>query len=354
MLIAVLLFNTLQAQIKPISDEDAKLYYQKAEDAYNATDYYRAAIIAINVLQIRMDKWTPKTLSLFLKSVYKNFTETNQISQQNFKKNDYLQYSSYYNDCNQFFKMVDQATYPADKYKEIQDIQAYFKQKMEQFAYQKDRTPDKAIAFLNECAAKFPNPEIGGYDLRGIQKELKFTHIVYGNKTVGNYINFKIDSGYLHIRALTKDQSQHGKNLNEVYSMYDIIDLQHSPSLDKDTVNTGEVYFYPRHETHYTKDFTVPEQDTLLLQKQRKDDADYFTGYTYHLGILNTRNKNTFSFKENELVIQYPILDFFDNKNKEFIDGGYAGRIEEAFKYLTDYYPKQKQQQKSAQRDKGF
>ncbi len=225
---------------------------------------------------------------------------------------------------------------------------------MEQFAYQKDRTPEKAIAFLNECAVRFPNPAIGGSDDRRIQKGVKFTHDLFYDKTVGNYINFKIDSGYLHIRAITKNQNSNNKKWNRVYSIYDVIDLQHSPSLDKDSTNNGDVYYCPRRSDNFDKDFTVREQDTLLYQKQRKDNADYFTGYTSSGFNTLLINKYTFSFRENELVIQYPVLDFFDNKNKEFIDGGYAQRIEEAFKYLTEYYPKQKQQQKSAQRDKGF
>ncbi len=352
MLIAVLLFNTVQAQTDEISDADAKLAYQKAEDAYNATDYFRAVIL-VQKLIFEMNKNTSKTQYLLIKSIYKNFTETNQISQDKLKQNNYQQYKFCADECTHFFKMVDQATYPADKYKEIQDIQAYFKQKMEQFAYQKDRTPEKAIAFLNECAAKFPNPGIGGRDYRSIQKGVEFTHSVLAdyNKTMGNYINFKIDSGYLHIRAITKDKDYNGKKYNEMYSIYDVIDLQHSPSLDKDSVNNGDVYYCPRHTSYFDRNFTVREQDTLLYQKQRKDNADYFTGYYDYLII---DKKNTFSFREKALVINYPILDFFDEKNKEFIDGGYAGRIEEAFKYLTDYYPKQKQQQKSAQRDKGF
>lgn len=153
--IFVILFAIAFAQVRAqqISETDAKLLYQKAEDAYNNTDYYGASKILYDLYN-KQGKWTSRVLYLYLKSSYENMTASSQRSSSSYKES-FDNYVLFGENCDKFFQIIDKATYPQEKYNDIVAIHQYFKQKAQEHANEKDRTPQDAINFLNECAKKF-------------------------------------------------------------------------------------------------------------------------------------------------------------------------------------------------------
>ena len=363
-LILIFILFTLSRASAQISDADAKIQFQKITDTYDRAEYVPAARLCED-LKSKMGKWNPKLLYIYLQSVYKSYID----SRPGISKFDmtYQNLSLFKNLSDEFLGMVDRNTYPAEKYNDILAAKKYFEDNLSKTEYQTSRTIEKAVAFLNECAGKFTNPQVGSEHLSVspdlIDYGLGFTWTPLYSKSIGVYLNFILDNGFLHIKTLTKIETSTGASGNHTLFMYDIIDLRHLPSIDSgySETNAEKVYAYIYHFGHYNKKYHIDVEDTMFRPPVVKDGEVrfkyYVRGKSYSVYSTNTGRIE----KENELKvpasISYPILDLFDKKNKEYINGKYEERIREAWKYIINYYPKEKHTPPPAKvekRDNGF
>ena len=345
-----------------ISDADAKIQFQKITDTYDRTEYVPAARLCED-LKSKMGKWNPKLLYIYLQSVYKSYID----SRPGISKFDmtYQNLSLFKNLSDEFLGMVDRNTYPAEKYNDILVAKKYFEDNLSKTEYQTSRTIEKAVAFLNECAGKFTNPQVGSENLSispdPTKYGLGFTWGIYNDKCAGAYLNFVLDNGLLHIKTLTKLESTESSKNNRILFMYDVIDLRHLPSIDSGSVsgNAEKVYAYIYHRIHFVRNMNIDVEDTMFRPPVLKDGKVSFK--YYRDGKSYYTDKNTKSKIDREISepnsIVYPILDLFDKNNKEYINGKYEERINEAWKYIIHYYPKEKRTAPPAKvekRDNGF
>lgn len=332
LLICIIAITNGRAQIK---DNDAKLQFQDATDAYESTDYYKASTISQD-LKDKMHKWTPKVLYLFLESVYKNYTETEQKNELKYPVT-FQKFQGFKALNDSFFLLLDKSSYPQEKYSEMQKVQQYFLQMTKKTEYQTTRTPEKALAFLNECAKKFPS-RLGEESYHSIIQD--------------PYLNLRIDSSYLRIVYVDKIKSQSKNKWNKVNHYIDYIDLVHLPYIDEaKNIPDERVYSILSHEYDLDNKFEFNKQDTIPnnltnLWLENGQELLFYKQWS------KTKNKyledNHYSKKAN----LYDILSFFDNKNKEFQEGKYAERIKEAFWFIINYFPKQKTKAKEKIEDK--
>ncbi|MBW1655352.1 hypothetical protein [Flavobacterium quisquiliarum] len=315
-----------------LSDADAKILYQQAEDAYNNSNY-NEAIAKSKTLYQKMDKWTPKVLYLYLKSSFKNEPD-------NYKEN--LELS---NLCSEFFKITNKTTYPPEKYKEILEIQAYFKRKTEELAYQKDRTPQDAVNFLNECFKKFPEYPYNDDKIIKIEREISLNenflciiskalfHTNYGGSNLyyskGQTIyldlsklwlskfNVKYDAGLTVAQLLTDGLFEYDGDKKRLIGYI-------SYRKNEDRLDPKEIY---SREKNAQKDF-----DAMILVPSS-------------VAFDNKKSKQLSVF-ENTLY-QPTGYDFistnFNTSAVEYKEGNYEKRIMEAYKFLLDYFPKKEE-----------
>jgi type II secretory pathway pseudopilin PulG len=337
-LLAAFALTTTYAQI---SDADAKLQYQQAEDAYNSVEYYNAAQKLEN-LKNQMGSWNAKTLYLYLKCVQKSYD-----LQTGYNKN-YNTFSGFATLCDDFFRMIDKNTYPADKYKEMQKIQTYFKQQTEQYISQKGRTPQDAVDFLNECFIKFPD-----YKYADKEKEIiKIERKISLNGTTLCVIS----------KAIFKMTSEHKSNFIRYYtkghtSYYDLSKLRfevfnNNGLLQK--LTTGETrYFEGKKRLDGYVEYEVNEEDLGVssLYKNEKAALKLYEAITLlPPSVVFDFDKDVPDPYEGEMYYNNDcacfdfVFDNFDQFSQEFKDGNYAERIRDAFQFLVDAFPKKKEE----------
>ena len=315
LLIFFVLFNTAKVYAQ-ISDVDAKLLFQNISDAYESSAFYQSAIQSED-LEKKMGRWTPKVLHMYLQSVYRCYTSGN-LSNNRFD-GSYLTVLNFKNLSDTFFTLIDKETYPKEKYAEIITAQKYFSALANKLEYQTSRTPEKAIAFLNETAAKFPAK-------------------TYGNdteKVVYHYIKFTIDSSYLRIVSVRDKFSYHGNYSNTLCTYNDYIDLKHLPAKDEGKAPDNRLYYFPYESEHYNRHFKLDERDTAAAINFLWENGIQYL-------IFKTRFIPSGIYKKEKVIGPYLLPDFFETTSDEFKHGDYAKRINEAFSYLLNYYPKEK------------
>jgi len=313
-LITILFSSKTQAQI---SETDAQIQYQKAENAYNEANYVDAIIKLTDLYGKMNNKWTPKSLYLLLKSTYKGQTEERSSTAFTKDYNNYLGISSL---CDQFFKIIDKKTYPAEKYKEIQDIQKWSKAKEGEYAHQKDRQPEDVVDFLNECAKKFPN---------------KLTNVRYRNRQQWE----TEDSFNLKYRTIDSLYFKLDKNILKVFSLIrqrGIKEKWNEFLLAEDKVFFGKITSIKieKRKEEYREErmagYLLGEGSNVYRRGQNFSKKFEYTGF------------NSLDKQWKESTTGYDIYYYFDISSQEFKDGNYGERIKEAFEFLIDYFPKQK------------
>lgn len=324
-----------------ISDEAAKQIYQDAEEQYEAGNFYKCYEIC-NELIVKMGKPTLRVLYLDLKAIYNNIERKNDKSQYHLKKSykNFSKFSSYSSD---FFSAVDKNNYPSDKYNEMVEIQNYLNGGMKQYAYEKDRKPEDAINFLNECAKKFTNN--------------------YNKETIS--VNFSLDSCNLVINSFGTNKSTVGSRYHKVGRQKVIIDLSKS-WIDIFKYEYYKIYFDYRYffatefadgdELRYLKyeypvlarsQPTVNENAPIIIgPKIFLDGKPKYSNIT-SFAINHFSKKLEFTDEEFEKDIKFwkikpsdgfYIYTFFHEGNTEFIENNYKTRILDAFEFLFDYY----------------
>lgn len=332
---ATLLFCNVQAQIdttiteaSSINDTDAKLLYQQAEDAYNNTDYLTAAGMTYD-LAVKMGTWKPKILYLNLKSVYLNYTAANgQTSNGQYAKR-YDNFKLFFERCTTFFSLIDKATYPPEKYKEIAAIQTYFKGKVDEYTATKDRTPQDAIDFLNECAKRFP-----------IDKKVPAYQNDEGIEPIWQSLSFELKDSILIIKQLKKEK--HDRTVFSYATIY-MTDLsQITGILSKDfngniCNDCGYCYLTGTETSWFNNSGNKQYGLKGCVVSYSYGDTSASVGFAFQnwkhtsLQILATPNK-------------YWNGGLFDQTSANFQDGDYANRIKDAFQFLIDYFPKKKEE----------
>lgn len=367
-------FTQAQAQI---SDADAKLQYQQAEYAYERGDYCKAMQLCAD-LTGKLGKFTSRVLYLQEKSEYQDCIENNPNSNCHFKKS-YDDFHGALSRCDIFFSLVNKETYPTEKYKDIQDAQQYFQQMQQKYAYEKDRTPEKAVAFLNECAKKFPHC---------LDDDMKESSVL------NHYIRFYIERNYLivvnsdmaeqgyttatkevtyidltQISGLSKENNSNYGNtelrVKNPYRLYLTGAESYSQSGAKELtglmVGTKVAMAFKKKEVSATyqlfNDTTfISPRDAFQIEKNKENNSSNSMAIgAVSMSLARKHTKST-PVQSQNMRISHPngSIDLFDNFNmssQEFQAGNYANRIQAAFQYLIDYFPKSKPQQNNVQQD---
>nr|WP_162988913.1 hypothetical protein [Pedobacter schmidteae] len=252
---------------------------------------------------------------------------------------------------NVFFKITNQATYPAEKYKEIQDIQAYFKTKAEELAYQKDRTPQDAINFLNECFKKFPKyPYSESNKITKIEREISLYGTCLCMLTKAIFHDYEYNRHFYHVKGSTKYFDLSKLWLNTFDVKYDEL------LKVKEVLTTGQLRydgdnkFLAGYVAYSTNEGRI---GTDNLYKNEKSVLKIFNEMvlvpcSVAFDDNSLKNAKQLGAFESRLISSSDAYDFIGlnfNKNAaEFIDGNYEKRIMEAYKFLLDYFPKKKEE----------
>lgn len=350
----LLLFMILIYTISPaqISDSDAKLKYQQAETLYNEGDYFNAST-QMSELTKSMG-WNPKILYLYLKSVYQNYTAgSNQKSQRSYNKT-YDNFKRFYEDCNGFLYTVDKNTYPKEKYQEIEDIQKYFKNKMDEYASQKDRTPKDAIDFLNECAKRFP----GGY--------IKSSYNVEKYTLRTETLSFELTNHFLKVIAEENKLPKKGYDSKSIDLRIDIYDLSEGNIEYKNLFLLITPYYsYRQYYTIYDyysnrkRDKEQRERTEDRIQKKKNfipSDANLTEALSEKKGSEHygwkkiDRMHAGANFDGSSYGSDFNFYDYFlrysDSNQADWEKGNYEERIREALRFLIDSVPKKKAEEK--------
>lgn len=305
-------YSNAQAQI---SDGDAILLYRQAEEKYNETDYYGAAESAYRLAE-QMGA-VPKVLYLYIKSIYKSYSEQEQKSKSRYKET-YDNFANFTSVCTTFFNnvaVIGKEDYPPEKYAEIQDIHQWFNNQKEKYAYQKDRKPQDAIDFLNECAKKF-NIKTWSWKFELYGKWLKMEAPV-----IPRFANFY--------------KKKHGSIIIETkvyfFNLAKIIAISDGNFEGKMIYMNGKKYSDYFFEDSKTLTFEeVKVKESAILERDLKEK--------WQKRIDSLQKPETNFYSEN--VPNF--LSFFNITNEEFKDGNYAKRIIEALQFLIDSAPKEK------------
>lgn len=324
-LVAILIIKNISAQI---SDGDARLAYQQINDAYENTSYFSASQMSADLKQ-KMGKWTPRVMYMYLQCVFKNYTEATQNGGIRYPV-DYKKFCSFKSQADTFFTLVDKSSYPQDKYNNMVTAQKYFSDMMAKYKYQEDRTPESAVAFLNECARKYTNPHVGG------QPDIKNTsNVVYTNENSGDYfdrtLRFTLRDGYLFVTIVNKWRYKVDRKNTFAVINNDVIDL-HSGQPTNAQTNYVKSYIYHNLYIYKNRD-DLPKQDSMLPMKVLVQNTDKF-----RYACVRGSNERIDSFNVAATYLRFPVLDLF-SRTSDFYAGRYDDRILEAFNFLLNYYP---------------
>ncbi|TDP61043.1 hypothetical protein [Flavobacterium dankookense] len=273
-----------------INDTDAKLMYQKAEDAYNKENYQDAIKITADLnaeMNPNSKVWSPKVLFLHLKSAYRYFQLDNSSNK------SYDNFFILSKQSESMLATIDKTTYPQEKYNEIVLMNGYFQKKTKEFEVQKDRTPQEAIDFLNKCAKDFP------------AKDDTFQNLII--------TTFSIDDKYLKIISTC-------------------IDNNHKKVVYVDLANIDDVNCW---NTAEWKEF-IPCKFTSKI-------ANQFVAVGTSCMDIGDFNNTTIDVEKafvNWNERQLMLSDYFDVKSNLFLRENFSSRIESALQFLVDSSPK--------------
>jgi len=320
-ILAVLSVN-MKAQI---SDADAKIKYQQAEDAYNSHDYCKVLKLCEEINE-KMQTITPRVLYLEIKSTYGAFVDKEGKCKID---HTYTNFQKALNRCKDFDLVLGdhKNSYPADKYKEIQDIKTYFNTQVQALAYQKDRTPQDAVDFLNECTKIYK----GGL--------LKYA-IDPGHSFMSDAkISFQLVDHFLKVTCVSDEMVGSTKRL-EV--RVDIYDLTESKIATPDRF--GGIVVTPYYTKRFYKSLYDYNSKKKYKREQKQESEEMVKSLVdlmpSEITINGMEKMDSLKVKrDGHSDDQFHFLDYF------FIPGdSYQIRITEAMKFLVDAFPKKKEE----------
>ena len=354
-LIALFIFIVCSFASAQLPDDEARRLYDEAEQQYESQNYYNCYQQCISLSQL-MNKNTPKVLYLMIKAVNNNL-ETDKESSKNKLTKSYENYTKFYGYTTSFLKLVDPKTYPTEKLKEIELIRKSFEKGITLYEFQKGRTPEDAVAFLNDCAAKFPRKRHG-------ERKLIFTSVKFTFESPYlRVIDYNLQSSYIpgtefsgvtvtfidlsRINGIVKysldaENAEYLKCAN-----CEIWEFSGFKNVEK-PINGGELkrtfvdgIVESRRLSYRTgKDFSITDKslwaDTAFLPQQAfstwKDIDEIKDSSRYK------KNPSNLYFLSNPNRLMDGAL--FNEEAAEFQSGDYATRIKDAIQYLIDYVPK--------------
>lgn len=328
-----------------ISETEARQIYTEAEELFEANNFYECYVKCDDLIQ-KMGKSNPKILYLLLNSIYNNLEKKEDKSVYTLKKN-YRNFKIFNEWITDFFSMVDKNQYPSEKYNEMLFLQKYFLQGLQDYEHEKDRKPEDAISFLNECARKFPIRDISMYP--------------------NNYFdcNFSLEDSILQIDVLANLEQANFSGRQRIR-----IDLSKVWFENTQFQYEGKYYFH-FYYAEFGKNYTPKVGHPVLGPDLDKDapmlisTKSYIDGKAFYDNILwffddiykkkYTEEKFEESIKKSgfsKLSSGFYIYNYFNQRSKEFMDNNYRKRIYDAFEFLITYYGggnpiKSKQESKS-------
>jgi hypothetical protein len=205
-------------------------------------------------------------------------------------------------------------------------MQQYFTQMQQKYAYQTERTPEKAVAFLNECAAKFKKNKYGEpFRFRLINNQLK----------ISDHVTKDVQEAYHRFVGKMYIGGLNGKCIFFDFSKMTAID-------DNGTLSGYTVYIDNKKVedyvfVHYANNGHTYSGDRNKLYKEWSQEQ------LQQQALIDSVTAPDKSFGRTLCSA----FDFFDTTSQEFTDGNYKSRLLEAYQYLIDYFPKTSPQQES-------
>lgn len=334
-LLSIVFCNVNYAQI---SDDEAMQLYNQAEEKFDDNKFYDAYLLCDSLI-VRMKKAKPKVLYLQLKAIYNNIENNKDESVFKLDKS-FRTFSEFLHYTNTFFNIVDKNTYPTEKYNEILVIQEYFTKGLKDLEYQKDRKPEDAITFLNECATKFA---------------MKDTKSQY------NYGDFKVkfilENSILRIEVFSKIIDGGKPKDNKVARERILIDLSKVwiDYFNYTYQGSFEKLFYSEFGlsgrlASLNKYFPSPVDknapmiigpEIFIDGKSKYDNISWFYQWHYNKNLEYSDEefeKDNKLYGYSTLSSGFYLYNFFDQNSDEFKANDYRKRIADAFEYLIVYF----------------
>lgn len=290
------------------NDEKAIELYAQALQKFELNDFTTAYIKSEEAK--KFFKTTPPTKLKYLFTIsFRNAICGNEINvNKTCYSNDLNNYTFLLYYCNEILKEIDINTYPAEKYEKLIEAKDFANQGIKKYAYQKDRKPEDAIAFLNETAAKFPYRKYSNQKCDTATFSLKDDILEISNIFFVGEDNFAKRFNYIIFNKLYIKLSKSWKIGRELFSQN----------------KEGNFLFIKRF---------IKSKDSRNFDYKNSKEFEEFNKSNFENAKLVSYNEKGINFFDFSTLEQ-----IFDFENKEFIKGEYSHRIQEALKFLFEYY----------------
>lgn len=314
-----------------INDAEAKILYQQAEDAYNSNDFLKALTLSKS-LEEKMGKKLHKLTYILLKS-YDKCIENNLVNK-SYKDLDY-----HFTMASDFLSSVDKSSYPAEKYKEIEYINKKLLDLRAQYSAQKDRTPEKAVEYLNSFAQNYRASEFYRYrNNDGYERAYLYKDKAFYRENIDEYRHssrgpaykqffdyyFSLEGSLLRIKGILREKDREGRDrFNQVHVIDYCIDLSYcNLDMSNDNFIIGPL---------------VPGTRNQIAIKY-----GYHNKYDKKMNVTDDERKYLSQDKMFYIEGGFDIYQFWNPGWEGYKNEGYSLRIKEIFEYLINYFPKTK------------
>jgi hypothetical protein len=310
---------------KTISDEAARVAYADCRILFEENKFVQC-YSACQSLAEQMGRKTRKVQWLLVESGYTAFSYAidrafkKQLDTASAALLSYKNLSELHAEIRQLEAIMDTSEY---RYSYVRDIGSEVLAKANEHIYQKDRTPEKAVAFLNECAKKFPKTA----ESRGVNFD----------------IQFKLNGSVLNINAAAATFSKYYKT--PYYKGEMNIDLngvwieQRYVTRMKSEMELVYIFSDPNPSGSGYQSDTLP----VLYDGSTASDAFFKISWRRSSGKTDKIAKQELedaSFRILYAPYIISIYHFFNEAMPEFSREQYDRKIEETFRYLINYFKK--------------
>ena len=310
-----------------ISDDAARAAYAEYRILFEEKKFPQC-YSACQALTNKMGRKTRKVQWLLVESGYNAFSYAIDRSANKQMDSAYTSLLSYKNlsvlhaEIRQLEAMMDSSE---NSYSYVREIGSKVMDEVNKYAYQKDRTPEKAIAFLNDCAKKFQKK----VEYRGGEFDIKF----------------KLDSGVLIVKAAA---TTFGKYYKKPYYKGELKIHLKNVWIDRRYIyrmksEMGLVYIFAMPQSA-SRSSSI-QADTLPVITDGSNSSTAMNkivqrrsnGKTEKSAMKDLEN-NAFTRISEPYVIS--LFHFFNESIPNFKEENYDQKIEETFRYLIDYFKK--------------
>lgn len=310
-----------------ISDEAARAAYADCRLLFEEKKFTQC-YHACQTLTTKMGRKTRKVQWLLVEAGYNayfyaiNKLTKKQLDSASASLLSYKNLSGLHAEIRQLEALMDSSEY---WYSYVRDIDAEVMEKVNENIYQKDRTPEKAVLFLNECTKLFPK-SVAGYNKGNVS------------------INFSINKDILKVDVSGKIDYEHVK---DSYFKGELLIPLSKVSVEKRWVDriknaVDPIYIF---NSNAKRSNTSAKQyylsDTLPVLIGVSKDENYqeklLTRRSYEKSEKRAASelKKAFQYDTNG---GFYLFQFFNESILRFKDDNYDEKIEETFRYLIDYF----------------